>query len=89
MLIWEWLRSARAAESAAEECPVWPDELAHGLIRCVLHVVWPGCRGELEYGLGMVCVLAGTGSTTLLATLYNTRAHTVHAVPTAWARSSH
>ena len=29
-----------------------------------------GCAGVLQYALGMVAVLAGTGSTTLLATLY-------------------
>ena len=39
-----------------------------------------GCQGSLEYGLGMLCVLAGTGSTTLLATLYGLPISASHGV---------
>ena len=39
-----------------------------------------GCQGVLEYGLGMLCVLAGTGSTTLLATLYGLPISASHGV---------
>ena len=39
-----------------------------------------GCHGVLEYGLGMVSVLFGTGSTTLLATLYGLPISASHGV---------
>lgn len=39
-----------------------------------------GCQGSLEYGLGMLAVLAGTGSTTLLATLYGLPISASHGV---------
>jgi PiT family inorganic phosphate transporter len=39
-----------------------------------------GCHGELQYGLVMLGVLAGTGSTTLLATLYGLPISASHGV---------
>jgi len=39
-----------------------------------------GCHGDLDWGLGMLSVLAGTGSTTLLATLYGLPISATHGV---------
>ena len=39
-----------------------------------------GCEGVLTFGLGMISVLAGTGSTTLLATLYGLPISASHGV---------